>query len=309
MIYTNEIYKNQTIYIAKPELLTELCEELGQVTNVIGNLVFSSVLKTDACFALDIWFNPEIVHFESISQATTILKQAGKFWFLNPIEHIRRSHLISENLRKLPKLIFSFPLKEKFPDIGCFSLLDKNTLLYVTKRWKNAPLGHYPFIEDKINPPNRAYLKLWEALTLLDTYPHAGELAVDLGASPGGWSYVMHSLGARVISVDKAELEPRIAKLPRMQFMKQSAFALEPDTFHEPIDWLLCDVACYPERLYDLTLKWIQSKKAKRMIFTIKLQGKTDMEIIKKFQKIPGAQVIHLYQNKHEVTFFYPRCG
>jgi 23S rRNA (cytidine2498-2'-O)-methyltransferase len=87
--------------------------------------------------------------------------------------------------------------------------------------------------------------------------------------------------------------------------MKQSAFALEPDAFDKPIDWLLCDVACYPQRTYDLAIKWISSKKAKRLIFTIKLQGKTDLDMIKKFQAIPGGRVLHLYQNKHEATFFY----
>ncbi len=307
MISTTKIYDKPftTIYVAKPTLLNELCEELTDVVCIIENLVFSNHAMSTSCFALDIWFNPKISTFESISAATQILKQAGKFWYLNPIENIRRSHLISENLRKLPELLLTVPLQQAIPNIGCFSLLDKNTLLYATERWKKPPLGHFEFIEDKINPPNRAYLKLWEALTYLEMYPKAGELAVDLGASPGGWSYVMQSLGARVLSIDKAELEPRIAKLSHLTFMQKSAFELTPDEFAEPIDWLLCDVACYPQRLYDLTLKWIKSGKAKRMIFTIKLQGKTDFEIIKKFKEIPNSQVIHLFHNKHEVTFFY----
>jgi 23S rRNA (cytidine2498-2'-O)-methyltransferase len=308
MTYTNEIFKKTftTVYVAKPEFLTELCEELGQVSAVIGNLVFSEVMKPDICFALDVWFDPKIVPFESISEATRLLKQEGKFWYPYPVDHIRRAHLITENLRKLPALPVTFPVTTLLPEIGCFSLLDKNTLLYAKKRWKNSPLGYFDFEEDKINPPNRAYLKLWEALSLLPAYPQAGELAIDLGASPGGWSYVMQSLGSRVIAVDKAVLEPRIAKLPNISFLQQSAFSLEPKNFDEPIDWLLSDVACYPQRLYDFAIKWIESKKAKQLIFTLKLQGETDLETIEKFQAIPGARVIHLFQNKHEATFFYP---
>ena len=72
-------------------------------------------------------------------------------------------------------------------------------------------------------PPNRAYLKLWEALTLAANMPDGrmprpGELCLDLGSSPGGWSWVLQKLGARVISVDKAPLDPadRIAARHRV---------------------------------------------------------------------------------------------
>jgi 23S rRNA (cytidine2498-2'-O)-methyltransferase len=306
MTFINEISKKSfTVYVAKPEFIDELCNELTHVSGIMGNLVFSEQEKLDVCFALDIWRNPKIISFESITEAAKILQNADKFWQLYPLENIRRSHLITEKLRRTPKISLNFPLPE-LPHISCFSLLDKNTLLYATDCWKKIPFGHYAFIEDKVNPPNRAYLKLWEALSILERLPQKNALVVDLGASPGGWSYVMQSLGARVIAVDKAELDPKIAKLPRIEFLKQSAFALDPNSFDEPVDWLLCDVACYPKRLYDLTLKWIAAKKAKQFIFTIKLQGKTDLEVIKQFQAIPGGQVLHLFQNKHEVTFFYP---
>ena len=295
-----------SIYIAKPDYLAELCEELGDVTDVKENLVFSPLLKSDVCFALDVWPSADITSFQSISDATRILKQAGKFWFLNPLTHIRRSHLIQENLRKLPDLTIAFPPQKEIPPIGCFSLLDQNTLLYASKRWKKMPLGHYQFIEDKYNPPNRAYLKLWEALSLLEKYPKQGDSVIDLGASPGGWSYVMQSLGADVTAIDKAPLAPNIAKLPHIKFLQQSAFALDPHTIEQPVDWLLCDVACYPERLYPLINKWIEAKKAKQMIFTIKLQGQTNLETIRPFQAIEGARVLHLFHNKHEATFIYP---
>lgn len=293
------------IYVTKTDYLDELCRELGDST-VMGNLVLSSHQKHDVCFALDVWLNPTLLTFESISQAVHCLREKGKYWFLNPVENVRRSRLIEAELRKLPSLEQNFPIKESLPAIGCFSLLDKNTLVYSTERWKKPPLGDFRFIEDKYNPPNRAYLKLWEALSLLERLPCAGENAIDLGASPGGWTYVMQSLGARVTAIDKALLEPRITALPGVQFLKQSAFAFDPESLAQPIDWLLCDVACYPERLYPLVIKWIQSKKAKQMIFTVKLQGETNLAIIQQFQAIPGSRVIHLNQNKHEATFFYP---
>lgn len=294
-----------TIYIAKLPLLAELCQELTDAF-VVENLVFSTDKKTDVCFALDIWFNPTLVHFDSIREAASSLRKAGRFWFLNPIANVRRSHLIAAELRKLPDLTHAFPIREPMPAIGCFSLLDQNTLVYSTARMKAAPLGDFQFIEDKINPPNRAYLKLWEALSLLPDLPKKGELAVDLGASPGGWSYVMQSLGANVIAIDKAPLAPHIATLSGIEFRQQSAFALQPEEFDQPIDWLLSDVACYPDRLLALAQRWIAAKKAKRIIFTLKLQGETDLATIQQFQAIPGGRVLHLVNNKHEATFFYP---
>ena len=302
-----EIQNNiAAIYITKPEFLSELCEELEEHLEVIDDLVFSSNKKLDVCFAQDIWLEPQIVKFQSISEAVKILCQAGKLWYLHPICHVRRSRLIEAQLRKYSPLTRHFPIEAEIPPIGGFSLLDQNTLIYSAKRSKKWPQGKCLFIEDKINPPNRAYLKLWEALTLLEKYPTSGDTVLDLGASPGGWTYVMQSLGANVTAVDKALLDPNITKLPRVHFLKQSAFALDPATLDQTYDWVLSDIACYPERAYALIMKWITSGKAKQMIFTIKLQGKTELATIKQFQAIPNSRIINLFYNKHEATFFYP---
>ncbi|KTC66273.1 SAM-dependent methyltransferase (plasmid) [Legionella adelaidensis] len=293
------------VYVVKPELLVNLSEELGRV-EVIRDLIFSPVKNVNACFALDVWLDPKIVTFQSISEAVKILRQAGKFWYLHPIENIRRSKLIAEQLRKLPNLIRHFPMVDEIPQIGAFSLLDQNTLIYSQHRKKKWPDGKCFFIEDKVNPPNRAYLKLWEAFTMLNKHPQKGEKVLDLGASPGGWTYVAHSLGADVTAVDKAALSESIQKLPHVNFLQQSAFAIEPERIEEAYDWVLSDVICYPERAYQLVQKWINSGKAKQIIFTVKLQGKTDLSIIQKFQAIPNSGLMNLYYNKHEATFFYP---
>ncbi|CAM3026183.1 methyltransferase [Legionella steigerwaltii] len=298
--------KIAAIYVTKPEFLSLLSEELGDVSCIAEDLVSSPYKKLDVCFAQDIWLEPQIIAFQSISEAVRILRQAGKYWYLHPISHVRRSRLIEEQLRKAPQLMRHFPLESDIPSIGAFSLLDNNTLIYSATRQKNWPHGKCYFIEDKINPPNRAYLKLWEALTLLGKYPKSGDKALDLGASPGGWTYVMHSLGASVTAVDKALLDPKIAKLPNINYVQQSAFAIDPAKLEQNYDWVLSDVACYPDRAYALIMKWIESGKAKQMIFTIKLQGKVELSTIKKFQMIPNSFITNMFYNKHEATFFYP---
>ncbi|KTC79551.1 methyltransferase [Legionella cherrii] len=298
--------KIAAIYVTKPEFLSLLSEELGDVTKIAEDLLSSPNKKLDVCFAQDIWLDPQVVTFQSISEAVKILRQAGKFWYLHPISHIRRSRLIEEQLRSIPELMRHFPLESEIPPIGAFSLLDKNTLIYSATRQKKWPQGTCYFIEDKINPPNRAYLKLWEALTLLEKHPKSGDKVLDLGASPGGWTYVMQSLGASVTAVDKALLDPKIAKLPNINYVQQSAFAIDPAQLEQNYDWVLSDVACYPDRAYALIMKWIESGKAKQMIFTIKLQGKVELSTIKLFQIIPNSFITNLFYNKHEATFFYP---
>lgn len=293
--------QTEQVYIAHPDYQNELCEELGDVIGVQGNLVFSSRIMQPV-FAQDIWYKPQILTIDSINHGAQILRQQGLRWFANPVESIRRMTLITEKLKIYSIKKYFFPLLEKIPKIGAFSLLDQNTLIYSVDRWKSAPNGVYHFEEDKKNPPNRAYLKLWEALSLMNDHPKFGELVLDLGASPGGWTYVMQSLGANVLAVDKAPLDPRIATLPRVKTLQESAFAVDPHAF-DHIDWLICDVACYPERLYILIEKWIKSQKAKHIIATIKLQGKIDFKLIQQFQSMENATVLHLFNNKHELTF------
>lgn len=298
-----DILQNQWVYIAPDNFLKETCRELETVTNCVENLIFSPAKNLQIAFAQDIWIDPQMIHFESIKEAATHLRRQGKYWFHYPVTCIRRATLITEQLAKLPDLKLSFPPSTALPPIGCFSLLDQHTLILANQRTKTMPAGIYQFIEDKKGPPNRAYLKLWEAFCMLDI-PKEGDFALDLGASPGGWSHVLHSLKVNTLAIDKAPLEKYLMASPYIQFRQGSAFSLEPSEF-DHIDWLCSDIACYPNRLYTLICKWLQSNKVKNMICTIKLQGETDLSTITDFKQIPHSRILHLYHNKHELTFLY----
>ena len=134
------------------------------------------------------------------------------------------------------------------------------------------PNGEVAFVEDRTGPPNRAYLKLWEALVRLRRWPMPGERCLDLGASPGGWTYVVAKLGAEVIAIDKAPLDPRVAAMAGVAWRGESAFALDP-TSVGPVDWLFSDIVCYPARLLRLVEKWRASGLAKNFVCTLKFQG------------------------------------
>jgi len=294
------------LYLTQPDYIPFLEQELGLCTPIAEMGLLSPVAKSDVCFALDVWPNVIQSEIASINDAAAKLRISGrKSWYQHKLNCVRRGSLILDNFKKLPNFTITFPPKEALPQIGGFSLIEQNLMLYCAKRWKAMPDGLYEFHEDKKMPPSRAYLKLWEALSLWGEFPKAGDTCMDVGSCPGGWTYVLQSLGAKVISVDKAPLAPHIARLPGIQFLQQSAFALDPKTF-DTIDWLVSDIICYPDRLLNLIETWLESGKAKRMICTVKLQGEPDWSSINKLAAIPQARVLHLSQNKHELTFFYP---
>jgi 23S rRNA (cytidine2498-2'-O)-methyltransferase len=190
--------------------------------------------------------------------------------------------------------------------MGAWSLLDANTLIGSAECGSPFPGGAIEFEEDKEGPPSRAYLKLWEALLRCGRPVQPGERCLDAGASPGGWTWALAKLGAEVLAVDRAPLEDRILAMPSVSFQKHDAFTLLPDEIG-PLDWLFCDVICYPRRLYQWIEKWLASGLCDNFVCTIKMQGQWDAETTRLFAAIPGSFVVHLYHNKHELTWIKVR--
>ncbi len=243
-----------------------------------------------------------MIEIGSIGEGNKALRAIQRNWAHYPVAAHGRARLLEE---KLPRVstskLWEFPLELPSSPMGSWCLIDKQHILASPHGSRPFPHGEVHFIEDHMSPPNRAYLKLWEALTLLGHWPGPGDVCLDLGASPGGWTWVLHQLGARVISVDKAPLHERIAQLDRVEFRQESAFAIEPDLL-EPVDWVFCDVACYPERLFKLLRRWLDSGLCTQFVFTLKFQGQPDYAIVDEFAAIPGARLLHLHHNKHELT-------
>ena len=113
---------------------------------------------------------------------------------------------------------------------------------------------------------------------------------------------MLQQLGGEVISVDKAPLDPAVVALPRVRFLQESAFGLAPESLGR-VDWVLCDVACYPERLLGLVQRWLDSGVCARFVCTVKLQGAADQGVLERFAAIAGSRLVHLFHNKHELTW------
>jgi 23S rRNA (cytidine2498-2'-O)-methyltransferase len=295
-------------YLAASGYEAQLREELGDAVSAVhGRLFLSEAPPRPAAWAANIWRDPQRIAISSIGDAAQKLRAIQRNWSLYIEGTIGgkgsgRAKLIAEKLPHVSAKPVVFPEPAPTASLGSWTLLAPDRLLAASDCSSPFPNGEVQFVEDKTNPPNRAYLKLWEAFTVLRKYPQAGETCLDLGASPGGWSWVLAGLGAKVIAIDKAPLDPKVAALANVEWRGQSAFALDPAS-SEPVDWLFIDIACYPERLLGLVQRWLTSGKARNFICTIKFQGDTDHAIAAQFAAIPGAHLIHLHHNKHELTF------
>jgi 23S rRNA (cytidine2498-2'-O)-methyltransferase len=293
-----------TAYLAPEGFEAELRAELGEVSANYGRLLLSPGEPKPVAWVANVWFDPQLLPIESINDAARQLRALQRNWALYAHAHYRRAALIAERLPRVSAKPLNFPAPLPAAPLGSWTLLDERTVLAATHCSSAFPNGEIHFVEDKAAPPSRAYLKLWEALTLLGRWPRAGERCLDLGSSPGGWTWALARLGAQVISVDKAPLDPRVAEMPGVEVRRGSAFSLDPEAIG-PIDWLFSDVVCYPERLLRLIDRWRKSHECLRFICTLKFQGATDHEVAARFAAIPGARLLHLHHNKHELTWIY----
>jgi 23S rRNA (cytidine2498-2'-O)-methyltransferase len=302
--YSGHAAALSTAYLAAPGFVTELLHELSASPALVqGDLVLVEAPPRPAAWAQNIWHEPRVMPIASIGDAARQLRAIQRNWALYAHGHHRRAALIQERLPKVSAKPLVFPSPLPNAPLGSWTLLDANTLLAAWRCSSAFPNGELRLVEDRTGPPSRAYLKLWEALTLFGEHPGPGDTCLDLGSAPGGWTWALAKLGAHVVSVDKAPLDPAVAAMPGVEHRRESAFAVKP----EPVDWLFSDVICYPPRLLRLVESWIAAGAARRIVCTIKFQGATDHETAARFAAIPGARLQHLFHNKHELTWMWRR--
>jgi 23S rRNA (cytidine2498-2'-O)-methyltransferase len=292
----------RTAYLAAEGFADELECELGAVDTRHGRLLIAAGPPRPAVWAANVWLDPQEIPVASISDAAAKLRAIQRNWAVYATRLHRRATLIQQQLPKVSAKPLIFGALPPAAPLGSWTLLDAETMLAGPHCTSPFPNGEIRFVQNRTGPPSRAYLKLWEALTLIGRRPVPGETCLDLGGSPGGWSWALRQMRAHVISVDKAPLAPEIARLRGIEHRRESAFALDPQAIG-PVDWVFSDVVCYPARLLALVERWLAAGTCRRFVCTIKFQGKTDHEIARRFAAIPGSQLRHLFHNKHELTW------
>jgi 23S rRNA (cytidine2498-2'-O)-methyltransferase len=153
--------------------------------------------------------------------------------------------------------------------------------------------------------PSRAAMKLLEAFAWLDRAPDAGDVCVDLGAAPGGWSWVLLERRARVLAIDPAFLARSLQGKRGLEHLRRDAFKYEPK---EPVDWLFSDMAWRPLESAALLAKWARRGWARFLVANIKLPMRKKAEMLVRVREILGdggwsnLRVRQLYHDREEVT-------
>ena len=298
-----------TAYLAAEGFESQLREELARAGVTVraehGRLLLSDAPAQRMAWAANIWRECLELPVASIGTAAKALRDIQRNWAMYAPLHHRRAALIQGKLPHVSAKPVIFPTSAPAAPLGSWTLLAPDRMLAAASCSSPFPNGEVELVEDKVGPPSRAYLKLWEALVRLRRWPQPGERCLDLGACPGGWTWVLARLGAGVVAVDKAPLDPKVAAMPGVEWRGESAFGLDPASVG-PVDWLFSDVICYPARLLRLVERWRATGLVRNFVCTIKFQGETDHETAEAFAAIPGATVLHLHNNKHELTFLLP---
>lgn len=205
-------------------------------------------------------------------------------------------------LKHIPEKRIKFPVTKKFNFKYYIWTTYDDVVIYTLNPEKTYPAGWHEFEEDKDFPPNRAYLKLWEVFTTQDLKIKPDDCALEIGAAPGGWSWVLSQYFKKVYTFDRADLDSKIKKIKNITHAQGDAFKINPDKYKD-VTWFFSDLICTPEKIHETIEFWLAHSRVKNFVCTIKFKGDTPFEVIDKLLKIPDSKIIRLYHNKNEVTW------
>lgn len=141
--------------------------------------------------------------------------------------------------------------------------------------------GGFTTITDDKDAPSRAFKKIIEAQKVMGKFITSGETLLDLGACPGGWSYIGLVNGASVTSVDRSPVVETLLRHPKLEYFEGDAFKFNGTGFY---DWVVSDIICAPERILELIDKWVIPKKCNQFVFTLKFKGDDNYDVMKLFK-------------------------
>ncbi|HEY0503615.1 MAG TPA: 23S rRNA (cytidine(2498)-2'-O)-methyltransferase RlmM [Lysobacter sp.] len=163
--------------------------------------------------------------------------------------------------------------------------------------------------------PSRSALKLEEALfTLIEDDEREKLLredmrAADLGAAPGGWTWVLMRNGLRVIAIDNGPLRPALLESGRVEHLRADGFQWQPKV---PLDWMVCDMVEQPRRVAERMATWLREGWCRHTIFNLKLPMKKRWEetrlcldlFERQVQRPLVLRARQLYHDREEITVF-----
>ena len=178
--------------------------------------------------------------------------------------------------------------------------------------------GGIPRLRQPPNAPSRSAAKLDEAIhTLLDdeerkTLLREGLRAADLGAAPGGWTWVLVRAGLRVTAVDNGPLKEPVAGHPQVEHLRADGFRWQAA---RPLDWMVCDMVEQPKRVAERMAQWFREGWCRNAIFNLKLPMKKrwDETVLcldlfrEQAGELKALRAKQLYHDREEITVFARR--
>ena len=176
------------------------------------------------------------------------------------------------------------------------------------------PLG-IPRLRMHADAPSRSALKLEEALlVLLDEGERRrllrdGMRAADLGAAPGGWTWVLTRHGLRVQSIDNGPLRQHVLDTGLVEHLRADGFSWQPQ---QPLDWMVCDMVEQPRRVAERMATWLREGWCRHAVFNLKLPMKKRWQetrlCLDLFAQQAGKPLTirakQLYHDREEITVF-----
>ncbi|HBN52665.1 MAG TPA: 23S rRNA (cytidine(2498)-2'-O)-methyltransferase RlmM [Stenotrophomonas sp.] len=161
--------------------------------------------------------------------------------------------------------------------------------------------------------PSRSALKLDEALLTLLTPEEReallkpGMRAADLGAAPGGWTWVLTRQHLRVTSIDNGPLRQHVLDTGLVEHLRADGFHWQPET---PLDWMVCDMVEQPRRVAERMATWLREGWCRHAIFNLKLPMKKRWDETRLCLDLFAAQAgrpltvraKQLYHDREEIT-------
>ena len=172
-----------------------------------------------------------------------------------------------------------------------------------------------PRLRTPPDAPSRSALKLEEALVvLLDAeerarYVQSGMRAADLGAAPGGWTWVLARNGLRVTAIDNGPLRAHVLDTGLVEHLRADGFHWSPP---KPLDWMVCDMVESPRRVAARMAQWFREGWCRHAIFNLKLPMKKRWDETRdclalfedQAQRPLRVRAKQLYHDREEITVF-----
>lgn len=178
----------------------------------------------------------------------------------------------------------------------------------------SSPMG-IPRLRMNPQAPSRSALKLEEAfITLLRPEERRDWLkdtmvSADLGAAPGGWSWVLMREGLRVTSIDNGPIAQHLLDSGRVEHLRADGFVWQPKRM---LDWMVCDMVEQPRRVAERMATWLRQGWCRRTVFNLKLPMKKRWDETQQCLQLFEQQVERplewrakqLYHDREEITVF-----